>query len=214
MTKKTLMIALSALVVLSLCLYVGATLVYHQDTYPPVRDEQTARFWTSGTGHVVLYNNDTLAAGGSVTSIDIPLTINLESYPFDLPGVTKARSVASEIYFIGDYCKPTTYPTPCVDSVTMTYYYVDENGLDMVLGGTDTLVFDTTGLVSATAETLASDTILGGRIPFIFKLGATEREGNAFIGDKMRFKLTIIDKAPADDTLLTNNCGILRRWTN
>lgn len=193
MKKKLINLALSVLMIAALVFIVDATVIYNESYVPKSPGATTARFWTSGTGFVTTSDNDTLAANGSVTSIDITLA--------GTNGVNDFSTPPSEIYFVGDYVKPTTYPTPCVDSLLMTYYYTDASGEDMQLGGTDTLVIDTTGIVTAT-------------VPFVFKLGATEPEGGAFIGAKMRFKLTILDLAPANDTLLFKNCGILRRWTN
>lgn len=201
MTMKTLVAALGILALSSL---VVATLVYHEDSVPANPGGTTSRFWTSGTGFVTLTNNDSLYLNGSVTSVDISLSKDVFSDAFRIGGIKENKSICSEIYLIGDYIKPSSYPTPCPDSVEITAYYVDASGEDMHCVS-DTCVFDTVGLVGLTSP---------AGLPFIFRLSVTEPEGNAFIGATMRFKMTIIDAAPAADSLFLDNCGILRRWTN
>lgn len=201
---KKVMTAIAVMAILATV--VVATLVYHYDYVPTNPRDGVTRFWTSGTGFVTLTDRDTLAANGSVTSVDIRLGKGVTSGEFRLPGVKEGESIPSDIYLVGDYVKPATYPTPCVDSLKIEYFWVDGAGNDMKLAGQDTVKIDTTGLVSATALT--------GHIPFLCKLTPTESEANAFIGATMRFKVTILDLAPANDTLLLQNCGILRRFTN
>lgn len=208
-------ILMAILGVLALSILATATLVYHQDYVPADPGASTSRFWTSGTGFITVSDVDTLAANGSITSVDIGMTKEIISDAFQTTG-RKTHSICSEFYFIGDLnIANLAAATSVADSFTLAYYYTDASGEDIQIGSTvgliDTLILDTLGLGVATAASEG--------LPFIFKLGATIPNNEittdpAFIGATMRFKLTCIDAAPENDSTFIDNCGIMRRWTN
>lgn len=215
--KITIKSLVAMLGVLLLSSIVVGTLVYHQDYVPANPGLSTSRFWNDETFFRTTSDVDTLASNGSITSRDIVMTKDIFSDVFGITG-KETMSICSEFYFIGDIdITNMDDDSSMADSLTLAYYYTDASGEDIQIGSVvgliDTLILDTLGLGVATAA--------GVGLPFIFKLGATIPNNEittdpAFIGAVMRFKLTIIDAAslPVADTLLIDNCAILRRWTN